>query len=281
MERLQHSLTRTLGIGAQQLWRNGFLSLSTLLIGAVILFLLNVLFATKAFTDLHLQQLQQRADFIVLLQESYDPFNAAALVNDLQGLSITAEELSATTYNDVTLPPRLRLIFRDLTQVDAAFQVLEKERYDTVLDGWDTELQHDFQRIVERLFFLQRVVTQLSRGAVVLFIIAGGVLMLNAFRMSLFTRRKEIYIARLVGARLPFITLPYYGEALLLSVGSCLIAIPCFIWFLTRIQLSGVANVFGVLWATVFPWQLLGAVVVAIVGAWVALQPYVRGKFQW
>ena len=64
-------LQRSLREGSIQLWRNKFLSGTTIFLGALILFLLNFVFSIQYFADMSLQNLEARADFSILLQEDF------------------------------------------------------------------------------------------------------------------------------------------------------------------------------------------------------------------
>ena len=264
-----------------QLSRNTFLTLTTIGLGTLILFLLNVVFGIRALTNIQLEELEKRADFIVLLEEDYDTFDLKSLQNEIDAYAVETMLLPATQWQDINLPPRMRIIFKDLSDVAPVFETIKKTRYDSVLGAWNFEAEREFTSIIENLLRVKNIVNTLARGAVLLFIFGGGLLAVNTFRIALFTRRKSVYIARLVGAKLSFITLPYYIEALIIGFVSALLAIVLFISLLTQLEIAGIANVFGVLWARVFPWQVLCAGGVGVVGAWTALQPYIRGRFTW
>ena len=69
MEHWKNLIWRSAREGTVQLIRNKFLSSTTVLLGALILFLLNFVFALHFFTDYSLKSLEERADFRVPLEE--------------------------------------------------------------------------------------------------------------------------------------------------------------------------------------------------------------------
>jgi cell division transport system permease protein len=81
------------------------------------------------------------------------------------------------------------------------------------------------QQTIDRLNSLTSVVIWGLYGATLLFLIASVLLISNAIRLSIFARRKEIEVMKLVGASDGFVRTPFVFEGLLQGlVGSALAA---------------------------------------------------------
>ncbi|MCF7812667.1 hypothetical protein K9M59_03705 [Candidatus Gracilibacteria bacterium] len=273
-------LQRSLREGSIQVWRNKFLSGTTILLGALIIFLLNFVFAVRFFADYSLENLESRADFSVVLQEDYDAFEFDALKNELSEFAIQPQLLEAETYEGVDIPPRLYIQFDDLSQVSDVFEVLKKDRYTAnVVGEWDREGERDFVHIVDQLLRVQNGVNTASLWLGILFLAGGVLLAFNTFRIVLFSRKDEVFIARLVGADPKFILGPFLVEGALLGLCSALLGILLFVFVLREIEVLPRGQVFLYLWNSVFSWEIFCTGLVGVLGAWIAVRKYLKGKF--
>ncbi|NLB17173.1 MAG: FtsX-like permease family protein, partial [Syntrophomonadaceae bacterium] len=81
------------------------------------------------------------------------------------------------------------------------------------------------QDLVQRLFSATRWVRILSVVIVVFLGMAAVFLVATTTRLTIFSRRKEIYIMKLVGATNRFIRFPFFLEGIALSVSGTLFAL--------------------------------------------------------
>ena len=266
--------------GSLQLWRNGFLSLSTIGLGALILILLNFVFATQFFANSSLQSLEQRADFSIPLREPYDVFEFDALRNALQEFNIEINILSAEEFPDFHVPPRVYVKFLDIQQVSDVLEIFKNPRYLEVVGNWDGTAEREFVTLVGNLLNLRKNVELASRVLVLLFLAGGVLLIINTFRIALFSRRDEVFIARLVGADPIFIAGPFIVEGILLGLLASLFAIILFVLAIKQIPLLPSGQIFLHLWNNVFALELLLSAFVGAVGAWWSVRRYLRGKLK-
>ncbi len=258
-----------------QLWRNKFLSGATILLGALILFLLNFVFSIKFFADYSLKNLESRADFSVPLQEGFDSFKFDALKNDLNNnFSVDLKLLEEESFENFSVPARLHVKFKKLTEVRAVFEMLKGIRYDEIIGLWDVSAEVDFTNLIEKLLTIRSGVEVASRWLLLLFLAGGVLLVINTFRIVIFSRREEISIARLVGADTWFIAGPFLMEGLLMGILSALIAIFTFIFVLRKIAIFPGGEIFLYLWNNVFPYEIFVAGSIGILGAWLAIKRY-------
>lgn len=278
MSGFQKLLVRSLGEGVVQLGRNTFLSLTTVGLGVLILLLLNFVFSIQFFATDSLESLEQRADFSIPLRESPDMFELEALQNQLEQYAVEWQILSAEERDGVTLPQRFHIRFQDLTQVEPVLSVFRSARYTEVVGTWDREGEREFITVIENLLRLRKTVESAARVLVILFIAGGVLLMINTFRIALFSRRQEIAIARLVGAGRGFIAGPFLVEGIFLGLISALVAMILFVLALREITVLPGGPIFLYLWNHIFVWELVLSAVVGALGAWISVQKYLRGK---
>jgi cell division transport system permease protein len=83
---------------------------------------------------------------------------------------------------------------------------------------------------IERLNTITGYITWALRGATALFLISSVLLISNAIRLSIFARRKEIEIQKLVGASDNFVRSPFLVEGLVQGVIGSVVAALVVIW---------------------------------------------------
>ena len=272
-------LKRSLRESILQLWRNGFLTLTMLALGIVILFLLDMVFTARFFADYSLERLTERADFVVPLREDADAFEFDALQNELKStyhLTLSVEDPTIT--NEIELPKRLKIIFHDLTEVSSVFEVFKKTRYDPVIASWDTQGEREFVTIIERLTHWQSSIEKASFWLSMLFIAGGIILVMNTFQIAFFARRDEIHIARTVGADRAFILMPLICEGALAGILSSIGSIILFVLILKQITFLPRGEVFVYFYDSIFGYQILASALCGGIGAWGAAQKFLRQK---
>lgn len=264
--------------GSTQLWRHRFLSLTTVGLGVLILILLNFVFGVEYFAESSLSSLEQRADFSVPLREPYDAFEFDAMKNSLQEFNIEMQILGAEDFQEFHVPPRVHVKFLDITEVAEVLAVFKNPRYLEVVGEWDGVAEREFVTVVGNLLDLRKNVQMASRVLVLMFIVGGILLTINTFRITIFSRRDEVHIARLVGADPMFIAGPFIVEGILLGLLSALLAIILFVFILREIPILPSGEIFMHLWNNVFALEVLVAAGVGGLGAWWSMRRHLHGK---
>lgn len=273
-------MSRSIREGALQLMRNTFLSGTTIALGVLILFLMNVIFSVQFLVEYQLSDIESRADFAVFLRENLDSFEFDALANELKTYDVALDIIPEQTIDSVAFPPRLQIVFEDLEQVESVFEVLKKVRYDTVIGQWDTEGEREFVTVIQNLLRIRNGIDEAGFWLTILFVLGGVMLMINTFGMVLFARKDEIHVARLVGAKPSFIMGPFIVEGILMGVLASLISVGVTVFVLTRITVLPAGDIFVYLLDQVFATEILLASGVGAFGAWVSARKYLRGRLR-
>jgi cell division transport system permease protein len=106
------------------------------------------------------------------------------------------------------LPASLQIQLEEPTAADEVAQRLREEH------GFTDENLRYPQQTIERLNEVTSAMIWFLYGATVLFLISSVLLISNAIRLSIFARRKEIEVMKLVGASDSFVRTPFVFEGL-------------------------------------------------------------------
>lgn len=120
------------------------------------------------------------------------------------------------------LPASLEVQLSDSSDSDAVAGKLEAE-------GAFEDLRYP-QQTIERVNEFVGYVTWAMRGATALFLVASVLLIFNTIRLSIFSRRKEIEVMKLVGASDGFVRTPFMLEGLVQGLIGAAIAALVVLW---------------------------------------------------
>ncbi|MGF1470505.1 MAG: permease-like cell division protein FtsX [Rubrobacteraceae bacterium] len=121
------------------------------------------------------------------------------------------------------LPASLQIQLEDPGSADEVAEKLQAEG--AVVEDIDYP-----QRTVERLDEVTGYIIWGLRGATVLFLVSSVLLISNTIRISIFARRKEIEVMKLVGASDRFVRTPFVFEGLVQGLIGALVAGVAVVW---------------------------------------------------
>ena len=130
-------------------------------------------------------------------------------------------------------PDALEISVDDLDALKEVATVAEAERYDPVVESVSLG-KTDAQKAIERAVSLQNGLIRVSIGISAVFLTVAALIIFNTIRMTIFARREEIQIMRLIGAPAYFIREPFLVEAGLYGLSGGILAaclIYGLIWF--------------------------------------------------
>ena len=211
--------------------RNGFLSLATVTTVTVSLFILGAIALLVMNTSSYLDGLEQDVEISAFIDQTYTDEQALLLADRLRSLPGASEVIFVSrqeamesmqgrysksgydleeTMESNPLPNSYRIKAADPHGVKALAQsVSSLEGIYRVNYGQD---------IVDQLFSITKGV-RWGGGCLVGMIIIGAVFLIGInIRLSIYSRRQEIYLMKLIGARDSFITRPFYIEGIFLAV---------------------------------------------------------------
>lgn len=241
-------ISRLFGITWTSIARNSLLSLGALSVVLLVSFFLFVINSGGVLLERSVADLQKNVEFTVFLKKGVSVDNAlvAELKTGIQLLGaqvqlLTSQEALALVKDSTSIPELIDqtvsvvesyegenilepvMIIRNVANVDPnrITELLKDPKY-----GGTVDFSY-FDEQISRIRNFSAVTNSAQIIFIVLYILflaIASLILFNTNRILLFTRRDEIQIMQLVGADRRVIQGPFYGEAILLSVGGVVLA---------------------------------------------------------
>jgi cell division transport system permease protein len=171
---------------------------------------------------------QERIDEVVSSVESYPEVNESAYVSKEEALERFREtfadqpDIAGSISSDV-LPASMEIQLKDSSDSSVVADRLREEGFQ------DDEIRYP-QQTVDRLNQITGYLVWGLRGATALFFAASVLLIFNTIRLSIFARRKEIEVMKLVGASDSFVRTPFVLEGLVQGLIGAIPAALLVVW---------------------------------------------------
>jgi cell division transport system permease protein len=171
---------------------------------------------------------QEQIDEIVSSVESYPEVNESSYVSKEEALERFRETFAdqpdiVNSISSDVLPASIEIQLNDSSDSSAVAERLQAEGFK------DDEIRYP-QQTVDRLNQVTGYVIWALRGATALFFTASVLLIFNTIRLSIFARRKEIEVMKLVGASDSFVRTPFVLEGLVQGLIGAAIAALAVVW---------------------------------------------------
>lgn len=300
------SFFRGIRLGITNFWRNKFLSIATIIVMAVIIFIFNIILAVQHIGNEAINALSERVDIVIYLHEDIDFFTAQKLTDQLQNVQgvksvkFTSKEealdIVSKTHPETAdflkkfnianpLPPSLSITTftaEDHANVQAFMEGSELKSFmqNYVTEGSSGE-SVILSNVADNLRNISTFVRQIIFWMVLVFIIGGTLIIVNAIQITIYSRHQEIHIMRLVGAMVSFMRLPYVFEAILYALFAVGLSFLILLVISQSIQLDG-SN----LWSyysnlnlpQIFLTEIAITMILAVASSYTATEQYIKGK---
>jgi cell division transport system permease protein len=189
------------------------------------------------------------------------------------------EQFKDSAIRDTVKPEQMQESFR--------VKLSDPKKYDVVASAFQgapgVERVIDQRKLLRTLFTFLNMMTYTGVGFAVVTTLAAALLVATTVRLSVFSRRREIGIMRLVGASNLFIQLPFILEAVLATVIGTVLASGLLFsfaqfflqgWLSPKMRFIPFISVQDVLLVT--PFLFLVAILVSVVTSMLAMQRHLR-----
>ena len=271
------NIKRVIKSGFINFWRNGWVSLATVLVMVVTLFIVGSLIFLNVLLTSTLALLEEKVDISVYFKTDAQTAQIIALKQNLSKL----EEIKDIEY--ITREEALQkfqerhknnsLINQSLIELDdnplgANFNIRAKnpDQYASISRFLESEI---FSNIIDKVNYRQNalVITRLSDilnsskkvgfSITIFMTIIALLVAFNTIRLAIYTNREEILVMRLVGASNNYIRGPFIVEGALYGIFSAILAIIIFyfstFWLGPKAQsFFGPPNIFSYFLANFF-----------------------------
>lgn len=239
------SFNRIVRFAFQNVLRNAWLSFVTVSILVLTLLSINFFVALNALLDHSLATVEEKVNVTVHFQQTAQESDIKGLI---AALSALPEVASTEVRTKEEALEKFRQTFGDDQHVQESLQELERNPLPSSviikagdISGYDAILalisNPVYQPIIERQTFVDRSsfiksiqsiktnARAIGTGVALFFAMIAVLIVMNTIRMTIYTRRREVGIMKLVGATNRFIRAPMVIEGVLYSVAAVAITI--------------------------------------------------------
>lgn len=299
------TLFRVIRTGLINFWRNIWLSTAATLVMVITLTILTLTFLVYSLTNITVHNIQQKVDISVYFKNQVSNDQIMAVKNEIQNLQnvesinyISADQAlqifkerhandkliteSLAQLDSNPLPATLQVKAQHLSDYPAIAQALNDPKYQQYISSVNFE---DNRAVIERLSKILNTTKRAGVGLAVIFGFIAILVIFNTIRLTIYNRKEEVEIMKLVGATNWYIRWPFVIESAFYSIAASIITLllmlPVFHYALPRIGgylgISGDArNIlhFGI--GFLFLWQLLISLILGIFSSLIAIRKYLK-----
>jgi cell division transport system permease protein len=239
-----NKILRVFKFAFQNIGRNLWLSIMTIIVLTVTLFSVNVLLALNVTASAVSSAFEDKIDVAVYLIPNATDDQVTAVRSYLAGLpqvstvtSITPDEALAKfkdrhkddadvlkaldEVGDNPLGTTLVVKAKSLDQYQMVLAALDHPAYKDLIAEKNFE---DYSTLVSRVQNIQGRARDIGTTLLIIFALIAVIIMVNSVRVAIFTHKDEIGIMKLVGASGMFIRLPFVIESLVISLLALIIS---------------------------------------------------------
>ncbi len=230
-----YSFFRIIKFALQGFFRNFWLSLVTITMMFLSIFSVTLLLGIDYMKQATLKGVEQKVDILVSLKPNVSKENLDSLYDDLKYLPevkkvtiITPEDnkrlfqernadssvlkaLDVFNENENPFNYNLAVNAYDLNQYQKILDFIQQEKYAPLIEG---SAFHNYQEFITQINKIADTVNRYSWYLIGIFILISSIVIFNTIRMSIYTRKDEIMIIKLVGASNWFVQMPFIIESL-------------------------------------------------------------------
>jgi|WetSurMetagenome_2_1015567.scaffolds.fasta_scaffold101739_1 cell division transport system permease protein len=299
------SLYRIIKFSLQDLTRNIWLSIVTVIILVLALFSVNMLLVVKVIGEAAVGAVKDKIDISLYLKPEAEDMAIQALKAQIENLSEVKsvryvskdEALNIFKQNNSDNPevlqalrelgknpltPTLIIQPKNSDQIENLTQELNRIQND-IIDSRDFT---DYQNMLDRINAVTDKVTKAGLILSVIFIFITLMVIFNSIRVAIYTHNMEINIMRLVGAPNSFIYMPFLVSSLFYTLFGVIIIILLFYPFLSLLQPYleaffvgyniNIVNYFNSHFLQIFGGEFLGIAAINILASWWAARRYAQ-----
>ncbi len=237
------SFFRVIKTGLLNFWRNIWLSLAATLVMVITLVILSVLLLAYGIATYSVTSIKERVDISVYFKTGLQEKQMLAMKEELETnpkvkeVTYTSAEIALQNFrarhqndplvlqslNELTdnpLPASLQIKAINLDAYPEIAESLKADKYQALVSKVNFE---DNRAIIQRLSRILEFIITFGLGLVIVFAIIAILVIFNTLTLTIYNRREEVEIMRLVGATNWYIRGPFLVESLLYSLFATLV----------------------------------------------------------
>lgn len=127
--------------------------------------------------------------------------------------------------NENVVSPAIRVTLNNIDQIDAVRDIAKSAAYDDLVVSLSTDESDIAKKTIDRARGIRDFAVMSSIGLSLVFVSLSCLIIFNTIRIAIFSRRQEIEIMRLVGARSSFVRASFVVESCLAGLLAGLLAV--------------------------------------------------------
>ena len=298
-------LKRLINSGFTNFFRNIWLSIAATSVMAITLFIISTIIVLYALTSLSINNVKDKVGISAYFNNQTTEQEILAVKSELESLSgvkhveyipktvakekfieahkdepLLLETLNEFKDSENPLPNSFAIRAYELSDYSQIADVLKSERYSPYFDR-----VRDNSVVIERLFKITDTITKLGVLLAAVFVVVTMMVMFNTIRLTIYNRREEVEIMRLVGATNWYIRWPFIIEGIMYAVLAT--AITSLVMFTLLMLMSGRVEQFlslkdlggslinGLMWQLV-ALNLIASLGLGIISSTIAIRRYLK-----
>jgi len=305
-------LKRVIRSGFLGFWRNGFVSLASILVITITLFVIGSLIFFSAVMDASLEQIKNKVDIDVYFVTMASERDILSLKGSLEGLpevkgvSYTSREDALTQFkerhaddfltlqaleelDDNPLGASLNIRAKETSQYESIARFLERQN--ALVKGVDPIIDKiNYYQNKSAIDKLTRIIESAELFGLVIVVVLSFITIIitfNTIRLAIYTSKDEIAVMRLVGAGNKYIRGPFLVEGFMYGFFSAIIVLiifyPLTMWLSEPTErFFGGINVFDHYvnnFGQIFLILILSGVFLGVFSSYFAVQRYISKKY--
>jgi len=243
------NIQRVIRSGFVNFWRNTFVTVASVFVMTIALFVLGFLLYVGAMMDSTLSQIENRVDVNVYFTTDAAEDQILRLQSDLEA----RDDVSAVEYT--SQEDALANFRRDNSSEDLVVQALEElesnplganlniqatnpQQYEEIVSSIESNSTnqeiidrvnyYENQQAIDRLSGFIQSVDTFSFAIIIIFAIIAGLVVFNTIRLAIYSSKDEITVMELMGASRSYIRGPFVVEGVLYGLVSALLTLAIF-----------------------------------------------------
>lgn len=305
-------LRRALKNAWHSVLRNKILSLATVLIISLMLFVFNLVLALSYASDSIIDNVGEKLDISVEIQSGTENYTIQSFADTLRRNPFVKEVVYVSKtdalgkfgskypnvisflqhYNlENPLPDTVRIVTNEVGDNNAVIEFLESPQFASIVNQEKLMKNVEQKERNEKILGITQSIKRLSLWLIIIFALVGLMIIFNSININIHSHEKEINVMKLVGAKFNFIRSGFVFEGIGFAVCALIISL-----IFSRLILAYLArNLVGVItnetlmaglnaillhfednfWTT-FGWQLLATVIAGLLSSYLAIELYLR-----
>lgn len=249
------SLARVLKFSFQDLIRNIWLSLVTIIILVLALFSINMLLTVTVISDSAITAIKEKVDINLFLKSDAEDNQIISLRAKISDLPETGEikyisknealeNFKIKHKNDPEILDALRELGKNPLAPSLVISPKNADQYEELISGLnkinddiiESRNFEDHKLMLAKINSISNKVKEVGVFVSSVFVVISLLVVFNAIRVAIYTHRKEIAIMKLVGASNTFIKSPFLISSVIYAFVGSVLVVAIFYPFLSILQ---------------------------------------------